>query len=606
MTTTTLKTATLHDLHANPPEKRYKKVENRSLYLPMRDGTRIALDVMLPADAPPGTRFPTLMILARYWRSIDLRMPDQPGKPLIGPRERTPDDFIARGFALVVVDARGTGASFGSSRAPFAPEEIADYGEVVAWVLAQLWCSGHIGAYGISYEGATALRLVATGHEGIKGVIPQEIEYDVYADVAMPGGIFNTAFIEAWSMSNAMLDSGKPSKLFPFSARLFSRSVRPVDEDRKTGTLRAQALAEHQANTNVYAAMNGITFRDDPFGDSGLTLDDISVYAYNDEIRRSSVPLFSWGSWLDGAAAEAVLRTFNTFPNPQIAVIGAWKHEMTAHGSPYQKPSAKPDPLQAQQWAAMTAFFQRTLVEDRPPAGKTLTYYTLGEEVWKQTDAFPLPGATQQTWYFAAGNGLTASAPVEQDATDSYTVDFEASTGKTNRWNTQMAQPVHYPDRAKMDQRLLTYTSAPLEHDMEITGYPSVTLHIASSSEDAAFFVYLEDVDERGVVRYLTEGQLRGLHRKLADAPPPYVTGMPYHSCRRADASPLPRGQRVEVVIGLQPTSALIRRGHRIRVAIAGADKDTFARIPESGTPTFQVSRSAAAASHIVLPVVAR
>jgi hypothetical protein len=68
--------------------------------------------------------------------------------------------------------------------------------------------------------------------------------------------------------------------------------------------------------------------------------------------------------------------------------------------------------------------------------------------------------------------------------------------------------------------------------------------YVASTEEDGAFFVYLEDVDEPGVVRYLTEALLRGIHRKLSDEMPPYVTSMPSHTFKRADAMPLPRGEK--------------------------------------------------------------
>jgi hypothetical protein len=167
-----------------------------------------------------------------------------------------------------------------------------------------------------------------------------------------------------------------------------------------------------------------------------------------------------------------------------------------------------------------------------------------------------------------------------------------------------MARPVVYKDRARQDRCLLTYTSAPLAHDVEITGYPIVTLYLSSTVEDGAFFVYLEDVDERGVVRYITEGQVRGIHRRLATEAAPYWTGMPYRDFKRASAAPLPRGEMVELVIGLQPTSVLIRRGHAVRVALAGADRDTFARIPENTIPTWQVAHGAVQGSFIQLPII--
>ncbi len=54
------------------------------------------------------------------------------------------------------------------------------------------------------------------------------------------------------------------------------------------------------------------------------------------------------------------------------------------------------------------------------------------------------------------------------------------------------------------------------------------------------------------------------------------------------------------------PISVLIKKGHRIRVAIAGADKDTFARIPAEGTPTITVLRNKTRALFIDLPIIER
>jgi uncharacterized protein len=63
-------------------------------------------------------------------------------------------------------------------------------------------------------------------------------------------------------------------------------------------------------------------------------------------------------------------------------------------------------------------------------------------------------------------------------------------------------------------------------------------------------------------------------------------------------------GQIAELKFGLQPTSVLIKKGHRLRIAIAGADKNTFARIPAQGTPAISVARNKNRASWIELPVI--
>jgi hypothetical protein len=139
---------------------------------------------------------------------------------------------------------------------------------------------------------------------------------------------------------------------------------------------------------------------------------------------------------------------------------------------------------------------------------------------------------------------------------------------------------------------------------MEITGYPVVTLYATSTEPDGVFYVYLEDVDESGCVTYVTEGLLRSIHRKVSTDKPPYELQVPYHSYKEADAMPMVPGEIAEITFGLLPTSVLIRKGHRIRISIAGHDAGTFVRIPQVGTPVFTIGRNNQHASYIDLPVV--
>ena len=184
-------------------------------------------------------------------------------------------------------------------------------------------------------------------------------------------------------------------------------------------------------------------------------------------------------------------------------------------------------------------------------------------------------------------------------------VDFEATTGTQNRWYTQLGGgDVIYPDRAESDRRLLSYTSGPLERDVEVTGNPVITLRLTSTASDGAFFAYLEDVAPDGRVTYVTEGMLRGIHRLVTTAP--YRTMYPYHSFRERDAAAMAPGALTELRFGLFPVSVLFKRGHRIRIALAGADKDTFGRIPADGAVSWMVSRTGGAPSYIDLPIVER
>jgi hypothetical protein len=165
---------------------------------------------------------------------------------------------------------------------------------------------------------------------------------------------------------------------------------------------------------------------------------------------------------------------------------------------------------------------------------------------------------------------------------------------------------VVYPDRAEEDAKLLTYTSAPLETDVEITGSPIVTLYVASTETDGAFHVYLEDVAPDGRVTYITEGILRAIHRQVSEEEPLYEGSGPHRSFKRADAEPLVPGEVAEIRFNLYATSVLIKKGHRIRIAIAGHDGSMFARYPAEGTPVLTVQRNSVYPSHVELPMMIR
>ena len=115
--------------------------------------------------------------------------------------------------------------------------------------------------------------------------------------------------------------------------------------------------------------------------------------------------------------------------------------------------------------------------------------------------------------------------------------------------------------------------------------------------------MYLEDVAPDGRSRYLTEGGLRLLHRNV-DPDPGFEAFGPVHSFATKDALPMVPGEVATIEIRLNPISVKIVRGHRIRLAIAGADAAIFDRVPASGNPTLTVERNSGHASYVELPIL--
>jgi uncharacterized protein len=567
----------------------------------MRDGVKIAVDLSLPADLKDGELIPAILRQTRYFRSWDV------GWPLSWLDDRHPSlrkVFVTHGYAWVDVDARGTGASFGHWPYAWAPDEVRDGSEVVDWIVKQPWSNGKVGAHGVSYEGSSAEFLLIDKNPAVKASVPQHSLFDAYADIAFPGGIQLSWFTKGWNSGNQMLDRDDVQQLFHDEAwweRPFLHGVRAVDEDRDRSMLK-RAIQEHRTNPDIDAVLSQVTFRDDVSTVTGVSVDASSPFSYSTDVEASGATVYSWSGWFDGGYPDSAIKRFLTLKNRARLILGPWNHGATQDASPFSPVSVSA----FDQYSELLRFFDSQLKDvNIEIMQKPVLYFTMGEERWKNVDSWPPPGARTMSFYFGTGHQLATVRPTAKDAQDKYVVDDTAGTGNSSRWNTLLLDPpdVIYPDRSSADQKLLCYTSSPLDVDTEVTGHPVITLYASSTATDGEFFAYLEDVDGKSKVTYVTEGELRAIHRKVNTDPPPYKQVVPYHSFKRADTMPLVPGQVAQLVFGLQPTSYVFKRGHAIRVALAGADKDHFAVLPGS-PPTWKMQRNATYASHIDLPVM--
>jgi len=557
----------------------------------MRDGVRIAVDVWLPADTTQPV--PTLLNATRYWRGIQ------------NISEPNPDVayFRAQGYAVVVMDVRGTGASEGDWTMLWSDAEVTDMGDVMDWIVEQSWSNGRIGTYGVSYAGNAAEVAAALHHPALKAVALQFSTFDFLANLAQPGGVYNL-LAGMWQAFIAQLDQGDPCAFAPIlqmscaDLEAFTPAVRSVDADTDRSMLDA-IIAERTGNINVTELITG-DFRE-LMAANGASIDSVSPHGRAEAIESSGVPMFVQVGWLDAATVDGALSRYLTLSNPQQLVIGPWSHGGNFNTDPFAPPETVANV--EEQYAALVSFFDQYLKSEAAPPASQIRYYTLNAGTWSTTVTWPPQGVEMEHWYFAPEAALSPQAPSDEQGQDIYTADFTATTGTNSRWYTQVTSgDVLYPERAAADANLLTYTSAPLEQAVEITGNPVVTLYVASSEADGAFHVYLETVAPDGSVTLITEGVLRGLHHQIS-ANAPYTPVGPYHSLREADAAPLVPGEIAELQFSLYATSVLIEPGYQMRVAIAGADAENFQHYPAEGTPIITIYRNSVYASSIDLPV---
>ena len=153
-----------------------------------------------------------------------------------------------------------------------------------------------------------------------------------------------------------------------------------------------------------------------------------------------------------------------------------------------------------------------------------------------------------------------------------------------------------------MDDHGLSYTSAPLAKPVTLVGFPIAHLAVSADKPDADVFVYLDEIHPDGKDEVLSFGRIKLSHRKVSPAPYPTL-GVPWHSGRTADVSPLPVGQVAALALGLTPVSREIPAGARLRLTITGADprQRNLKDIAQVPPPVLTVGRGAA--SSIDLPV---
>ncbi len=310
-----------------------------------------------------------------------------------------------------------------------------------------------------------------------------------------------------------------------------------------------------------------------------------------------------YSGWLDGNYQRAAIRKFNNYTNPENKLlIGPWEHSGRYNCSP-----ANPGESGFDHVGEFLKFFDYHLkdIDNGLYEEPKVHYFTMMEDKWKSSDTWPVD-AKETTLYFGPKSSLTEFAPKTDNQFDVYEVDSTSGTGDDSRWKSVIGMLKTgdvYPEREIESNSLLFYDSEELDSDVEVTGHPIITLYLNSTATDGNFHVYLEDVYPNGEVHLITEGLLRGIHRKVSDDVPPYKHIVPYHSYLKEDAQPLNVNGIEKLEFDLIPTSYLFKKGHKIRVSLAGADKDHFSLVIDE-EPTWKVFRSEEFSSKIILPLI--
>lgn len=499
-----------------------------SIAVPMRDGVRLAVDVI---RADTNERQSAILIQTRYWRSFAMRFPMPSNQVPVAPRDPIAGDLLKAGYAVVIADVRGTGASEGRWSSPWNDDEVLDAGELVRYIASQPWSDGRVGAYGISYEGTTALLSAVHGGPALRAVLAREIEWNPLDEIIAPGGVLLPGFLRAWDESATALDANLFPPLFPSYAKWLTRGVRPLDTD-PNGSLLSNIISRRPP-PRVWESVSGGHEAFDRYGSSTVRLGEMGPARFQEALKKTSSVIGLWGGWQDGLTARAALRAWQTLPGPVDIRIGGWDHEGGRRAAPFGKGKANPDAAGQTRW--ILDFFDHH-VRGGAQAERSLRVFVAGEEAWRRLPDWPAPVGMS----LVLGGDLKLHDAAKPSAAVELPVAPLPNAGKRSRWHAGLRNEVAYPKRIP---GAVAWESAVFAQGLELVGEPTLRLGLGATKGPAAVHAWLSAVSPSGESQHLCEG----VHR----------VGRPG-------------------AMRLSPIAARIPPGWKLRLELATADAGSF------------------------------
>ena len=566
----------------------------KNIMVPMRDGVRLATDIIRLEGAGPG---PVLLMRTPYGKEISLT--DGNGVFDIG-------RAVEAGYVVMLQDTRGRFASEGK----FTPmlQEHADGVDAIAWASAQPWSSGVAGMYGGSYVG-TAQWMAAVDHpEALRAIAPWVTYSDHYEDLMYQGGVpvmhgLNWAYFMAPEEARRLASHG------------------PVTPAELVGLDMAAAVARLPlTNHPLLRELAPYYFDWLAHPMPGAFWHSLSASAAYEQV---TVPALNIGGWYD-VFVSGTLQNYigmrqrggsEMARRYQRLVIGPWSHGNFTGMFPDREFGVAASARAIDLTTTHLRWFDRWLkgVENGIEQERLVTIFVMGIDQWRTEDDWPLPDTQYHNYYLHSGGQantlhgdgtLSPEAPGD-DPPDAYLYNPLRPVPTVGGQVLVISNPLGmgpYDQRAvEAREDVLVYSSPVLEQPLEVTGPIHLHLFVASSARDTDFTGKLVDVFPDGRAIILTEGVLRARYRDSMTEPELMEPGRVY-----------------ELRLDMWATANVFLPGHRIRLDVSSSNFPRFSRNTNTGrevasegvevcVPAInRIFHDASHPSHLVLPIIQR
>lgn len=571
-------------------------VQELDVMVPMRDGTRLAVDVYLPQA--PG-RYPVIYTSAFHNKDLQrpelaAAIPPQPAYSALwfgviegGDTRR----LVTNGYVHVIAQARGVGKSEGQ----FMQEEW-DHYDTIEWIASQPWCDGNVGMVGISAFAGEQWRAAAQHHPALKAIFP----YDAcgayggpYGFREMhPGGVIQTMpyLVDSFSV----IHEGRhiPGELPPPLEKAWEAAMKNPDYQMYANLWNVLTQKGQRSALMFYHLVNPYSSEED-IKRAEESFRNIRIPAYTGSGAYAYTYKLHW------QGAQHWHENINV---PKKLVFGGPSHLERPFHQLHDE---------ILRWNDFWLKGKANGIMDEP----AVKVWVMGENKWQYGDAWPFPETQWEKYYLSSWERLVTEPPLPATQTSAVSIGPDAF--------------VQMPPTQTREIQKLRYMTEPLAEDVRVIGPISLTLYASIDQEDTNWIVTLKDVGPDVSVRTgregekdlprnlpereLTRGWLKASHRAVDDSRS--TLGVPWHPLTREAQKPVSPGEINEYQIEILSTANLFRRGHRICIEISSLDLPTGVagatnaeyipyHISSSRTVLHKIYHDAERPSHLLLPII--
>ncbi len=478
----------------------------------MPDGTRLSARIWQPTDAEEDP-VPLILEFLPYRKRDGTCARDALTHPY----------FAERGYACARVDMRGNGDSYGLMEDEYTPQELADAVEVIQWAAKQPWCNGNVGMMGISWGGFNSLQVAALAPASLKAIITLCSTVDRFADdIHYKGGC----------LLNENLGWG--ATMWSYSSVAPDPALR---EDWRDMWL--ERLENEPFLPSVWLRHQ----RRDAYWQHGSVCEDYS------KLKAKVLAIGGWGDAYKNAVPQLVEAL-----DGAKGIVGPWVHKYPHFAAPEPRIGFLQEALRWwDRWlkgidtgVEKDPDYRAYLMDGIPPAA----WYTERPGRWIAEQNGATSHLPVQTLHLGPENRLV-STPQALDANVMSPAHCGAASGE---YCAIWLGPEMPGDQRGDDALSTTFTSDPLNSDMDLVGAPRLTLTISSDKPQAQIAVRLNHIHPNGAASRITYGVLNLSHRSDPENP-----------------QPMPLNTAVSISLNLDQIAYRVPKGHRVRVSVSTA-----------------------------------